>query len=49
MPTVLPPTIVDYQREVQCSEGEQVTLTVKVAGSPHPHCHLALQWEEGEG
>ena len=36
MPTVLPPTIVDYQREVQCSEGEQVTLTVKVAGSPTP-------------
>ena len=34
--TVLPPTIVDYQREVQCSEGEQVTLTVKVAGSPTP-------------
>ena len=26
----------DYQREVQCSEGEQVTLTVKVAGSPTP-------------
>ena len=36
MPAVLPPTIVDYQREVQCSEGEQVTLTVKVAGSPTP-------------
>ena len=36
MPTVLPPTIVDYQHEVQCSEGEQVTLTVKVAGSPTP-------------
>ena len=34
--TVLPPTIVDYQHEVQCSEGEQVTLTVKVAGSPTP-------------
>ena len=31
-----PPTIVDYQREVQCSEGEQITLTVKVAGSPTP-------------
>ena len=26
----------DYQREVQCFEGEQVTLTVKVAGSPTP-------------
>ena len=26
----------DYQCEVQCSEGEQVTLTVKVAGSPTP-------------
>ena len=26
----------DYQHEVQCSEGEQVTLTVKVAGSPTP-------------
>ena len=26
----------DYQREVQCSEGEQVILTVKVAGSPTP-------------
>ena len=26
----------DYQREVQCSEGEQVTLTAKVAGSPTP-------------
>ena len=26
----------DYQREVQCSEGEQVTLTVKVAGTPTP-------------
>ena len=34
--TASPPTIVDYQREVQCSEGEQVTLTVKVAGSPTP-------------
>ena len=34
--TAFPPTIVDYQREVQCSEGEQVTLTVKVAGSPTP-------------
>ena len=26
----------DYQQEVQCSEGEQVTLRVKVAGSPTP-------------
>ena len=26
----------DYQREVQCSEGEQVTLTVKVTGIPTP-------------
>ena len=34
--TAFPPTIVDYQREVQCFEGEQVTLTVKVTGSPTP-------------
>ena len=34
--TASPPTIVDYQHEVQCSEGEQVTLTVTVTGSPTP-------------
>ena len=31
-----PPTIVEYQQKVLCLEGEQVTLTVKVAGSPTP-------------
>ena len=34
--TASPPTIVDYQREVQCLEGEQVSLRVKFAGSPAP-------------
>ena len=34
--TVSPPTIVDYQREVQCLEGEQVSLTVKTTGIPTP-------------
>ena len=34
--TASPPTIVDYQREVQCLEGEQVSLMVKVAGIPAP-------------
>ena len=31
-----PPTIVDYQREVQCLEGEQVSLMVKFVGIPTP-------------
>ena len=31
-----PPTIVDYQQEVQCLEGEQVSLMVKFAGIPTP-------------
>ena len=31
-----PPTIVDYQREVQCLEGEQVSLMVKATGRPTP-------------
>ena len=31
-----PPTIVDYQQEVQCLEGEQVSLMVKAAGIPAP-------------
>ena len=31
-----PPTIVDYQQEVQSLEGEQVSLMVKTAGSPTP-------------
>ena len=34
--TASPPTIVDYQQKVLSLEGEQVTLTVKVAGSPTP-------------
>jgi len=34
--TASPPTIVDYQREVQCLEGEQVSLMVKTAGRPTP-------------
>ena len=34
--TASPPTIVDYQREVQCLEGEQVTLMVKTTGRPTP-------------
>jgi len=34
--TASPPTIVDYQQEVLSLEGKQVTLTVKVAGSPTP-------------
>ena len=34
--TASPPTIVDYQREVQCLEGEQVSLMVKFAGRPFP-------------
>ena len=34
--TASPPTIMDYQREVQCLEGEQVSLKVKFAGRPAP-------------
>ena len=34
--TASPPTIVDYQQEVLSVEGKQVTLRVKVAGSPTP-------------
>ena len=34
--TASPPTIIDYQREVQCLEGEQVSLMVKAAGRPTP-------------
>ena len=34
--TASPPTIVDYQQEMLSVEGKQVTLTVKVAGSPTP-------------
>ena len=34
--TASPPTIVDYQREVQCLEGEQVSLMVKATGRPVP-------------
>ena len=34
--TASPPTIVDYQREVQCLEGEQVSLMVKATGIPAP-------------
>ena len=34
--TASPPTIVDHQREVQCLEGEQVSLMVKATGSPTP-------------
>ena len=34
--TASPPTIVDYKQEVVSLEGKQVTLTVKVAGSPTP-------------
>ena len=34
--TASPPTIVDYQQEVQCLEGEQVTLMVTTAGRPPP-------------
>ena len=34
--TASPPTIVDYQREVQCLEGEQVSLIVKATGRPTP-------------
>ena len=36
MHTASQPTIIDYQREVQCLEGEQVTLMVKTAGRPPP-------------
>ena len=36
MHTASPPTIIDYQREVQCLEGEQVFLMVKAAGRPTP-------------
>ena len=34
--TASPPNIVDYQREVQCLEGEQVSLMVKATGRPAP-------------
>ena len=34
--TASSPTIVDYQREVQCLEGEQVSLMVKATGRPTP-------------
>ena len=36
MHTGSPPTITNYQQEVQCLEGEQVTLMVKAAGIPPP-------------
>ena len=34
--TASSPIIVDYQRQVQCLEGEQVSLMVKATGSPTP-------------
>ena len=34
--TASPPTIVDYQQEVQSLEGEQASLMVKAAGIPPP-------------
>ena len=34
--TASPPTITDYQQEVQCLEGEQVSLMVKTTGTPAP-------------
>ena len=34
--TASPPIIVDYQRQVQCLEGEQVSLMVKATGRPTP-------------
>ena len=36
MHTASPPTITNCQQEVQCLEGEQVTLMVKAAGIPPP-------------
>ena len=36
MHTASPPIIVDYQRQVQCLEGEQVSLIVKATGRPAP-------------
>ena len=38
--TASSPTIVDYQRQVQCLEGEQVSLMVKATGRPIP----AVTW-----
>ena len=34
--TASSPTIVNYQRQVQCLEGEQVSLIVKATGRPTP-------------
>ena len=36
MHTASPPIILDYQRQVQCLEGEQVSLMVKATGRPPP-------------
>ena len=34
--TASPPIIVDYQQQVQCLEGEQISLMVKATGRPTP-------------
>ena len=48
MHTASPPTIVDYQQEVQCFEGEQVSLRVKFAGIPAPTVTWFFNWRKVE-